>query len=158
MTEAPEINADFRDMMEALVEAGARFVVVGAHALAAHGVPRATGDFDLFVEPTAANARRVLAALAAFGAPIGAHQISETDLTTPGLVYQIGLPPRRIDILTSIDGVTFDQAWAGHLDVELDRLRVPVLGRAELIANKLATGRPKDRGDLDLLRKQSGEL
>jgi hypothetical protein len=152
MTEQPDYNADFRDMIAELLGAEARFVVVGAHAMAAHGVPRATGDFDLFVEPEAANARRVILALQAFGAPLDAHGIKETDLTSPGLVYQVGLPPRRIDLLTSIDGVPFEAAWAGRIHVSVDGLEIPVLGRAELIANKQAAGRVKDRADLELLR------
>lgn len=151
MADQPAFNADFRDMIDALLAAGARFVVVGAHAMAAHGVPRATGDFDIFVEPEPGNAQRVLAALRDFGAPIDAHGISETDLITPGLVYQIGLPPRRIDVLTSIDGVTFEEAWSGRSLVSIDGVELPVLGRGELIANKRAAGRAKDRVDLGLL-------
>lgn len=139
-------------MIAAMLAAGARFIVVGAHAMAAHGVPRATGDFDLFIEPEPTNAQRVMAALRDFGAPLDAHGIQEADLAAPGLVYQIGLPPRRIDLLTSIDGVTFDAAWAGRIQVAVDGLKLPVLGRAELIANKQATGRAKDRADLELLR------
>lgn len=92
-----------------------------------------------------------LAAPRDFGAPIDAHGIDETDLGTPGPVYQIGLPPRRIDILTSIDGVTFAQAWSGRSRVIIDGTEVPVLGRGELIANKQAAGRAKDRADLALL-------
>lgn len=152
MTEQPEYSADFRDMIAAMLAAGARFIVVGAHAMAAHGVPRATGDFDLFIKPEATNAKRVMAALRDFGAPLDTHGIQEADLAAPGLVYQIGLPPRRIDLLTSIDGVTFDAAWAGRIQVAVDGLTLPVLGRAELIANKQATGRAKDRIDLELLR------
>lgn len=152
MTEQPEYSADFQDMIAAMLAAGARFIVVGAHAMAAHGVPRATGDFDLFIEPEPTNAQRVMAALRDFGAPLDAHGIQEADLAAPGLVYQIGLPPRRIDLLTSIDGVTFDAAWAGRIQVAVDGLKLPVLGRAELIANKQATGRAKDRIDLELLR------
>jgi hypothetical protein len=151
MTEEPGFNVDFRDMIEALHAARADFIVVGAHALAAHGIPRATGDFDILVKPTPENAMRVLAALRRFGAPIDTHRLSEADLTAPGLVYQIGLPPRRIDILTSIDGVDYAAARAGRLDVQLGGLTIPVLGRAELVANKRATGRPKDRLDLGLL-------
>jgi hypothetical protein len=152
MTEQPDYNADFRDMIAALIGAAARFVVVGAHAMAAHGVPRATGDFDIFVEPGATNARRVILALREFGAPLDAHGINEADLAAPGLVYQVGLPPRRIDLLTSIDGVPFETAWAGRILVSVDGLEIPVLGRAELIANKQAAGRVKDRADLELLR------
>lgn len=151
MSAQPGFNEDFKDIVDALLTAEARFVVIGAHAMAAQGVPRATGDFDLFIEPEASNARRVLAALHEFGAPVDAHGIGETDLATPGLIYQIGLPPRRIDILTSIDGVTFAEAWKGRIQVLLDGTPIPVLGRAELIANKRAAGRAKDHADLALL-------
>jgi hypothetical protein len=156
MAEPPDFNADFRDMVEALQQAGAAFVVVGAHALAAHGIPRATGDFDILVQPTPENAARVIAAFQQFGAPIDAHHLSQADLSTPGLVYQIGLPPRRIDILTAIDGVDFATAYAGRLEVQLEGVTVPVLGRAELIANKRATDRAKDRLDLELLHAAGG--
>lgn len=153
MAERPEFNPDFTDMIQALQEAGALFVIVGAHALTAHGIPRATGDFDIFVAPTQDNAARVLSALHRFGAPIHAHSLSSADLAAPGLVYQIGLPPRRIDIITSIDGVDFAMAHAGRLEVKLGDISVPVLGHNELVVNKRASGRAKDRLDLELLRQ-----
>lgn len=111
MGKVPELNEDFADMLHCLGEAGVEFVIVGAHALAAHGIARATGDIDIFVKPSAENAERVLAALTAFGAPLDSHGIAPADFARPGLVYQIGLPPRRIDLLTEISGVSFDEAW-----------------------------------------------
>ncbi len=146
------LNDDFRDLLEALAGAGADFVVVGAHALAAHGFPRATGDLDVLVRPSRENARRVLAALGAFGAPLAQHGVTEADLAQAGTVYQIGLPPRRIDVLTAISGVTFDEAFGSRLVVQVDGRPVPFLGRDALLANKLASGRPKDLLDADLLR------
>jgi hypothetical protein len=148
------LNEDFLDVLEALCGKSADFVVVGAHAMAVHGVPRATGDLDILVRPSAENAGRVLAALRAFGAPIDDHGITAADLTVPGTVYQIGLPPRRIDILTQISGVTFDEAWDSRIALSVPGLEIPVLGRAALARNKRAAGRDKDLADLRLLEEQ----
>ena len=145
------MNEDFRDLVSALLDAGARFLVVGAHALAVHGVPRATGDLDVWVSTEAANAERVWAALARFGAPAAAMGVSRQDLMRPDQVVQIGLPPRRIDILTSISGVSFDEAWKGRVTHDVGGLTVPFLGRDALVRNKRATGRTKDRADLEAL-------
>lgn len=147
----PELNDDFRDLLRALTGERVHFVVVGAHALAAHGIVRATGDLDVLVRPTVTNAARLLRALTTFGAPVAAHHIRKNDFAREGNVYQIGLPPRRIDILTSISGVTFGQAYRSRLVVEVDGLQVPVLGRAMLLENKRASGRPKDRLDVAAL-------
>ncbi|MFH1278828.1 MAG: hypothetical protein ABIK65_10670 [Candidatus Eisenbacteria bacterium] len=143
------LNPDFRDMLSALCEEEAEFLVVGAYALAAHGLPRATGDLDIWVRPTEENGERVLKALVRFGAPL--HDLRIEDLRTSEVVYQIGVPPRRIDILTSIDGVPFDEAWPRRLDLEIEGLRFPVLGREEMIRNKRASGRPQDLADVERL-------
>jgi len=143
------MNRDFAEMLSALSEAGAEFLVVGAHALAAHGTPRATGDLDIWVNPTRDNAARVLAALAAYGAPLA--DLTIDDLTKPDTVFQIGVVPCRVDILSGISGVQFAHAWANRLVVEVEGIQVPVLGRADFKANKRASGRPKDLLDLDLL-------
>ncbi|MFN2315451.1 MAG: hypothetical protein ABR551_03330 [Gemmatimonadales bacterium] len=140
--------ADFRDLLAALVEAQARFLVVGAHALAAHGVPRMTGDLDLWVEPTAPNAARVWAALTRFGAPLESLSLTESDLVRPDQVIQLGLPPYRIDLLTGISGVGFAEAWEGRLDGTLFEVPVAFIGRAEFIRNKRAAGRPRDLDDI----------
>lgn len=145
------MNQDFRDLLAALLGAEARFLVVGAHAMAVHGVPRATGDLDVWIASDPANAERVWSALVQFGAPVAAMGVSRDDLTHPGQVVQIGLPPRRIDILTSISGVAFDEAWPGRVTHEVDGLRVPFLGRAALVRNKRASGRTKDQADLEAL-------
>lgn len=152
MTE-PQLNDDFLDMLAALDRAAVEFIVVGAHALAAHGIPRATGDFDILLRPSKENAARVLDALRDFGAPITAHGISTSDLEQPGMVYQIGLPPRRIDLLTGISGVTFDEAWASKLEVSVGGRVFFVLGREALVANKLASGRDKDLVDVAALQR-----
>ena len=145
------MNRDFVEMLSALFEAGAEFLVVGAHALAAHGKPRATGDLDLWVRASPENAVRVMAALKKFGAPL--FDLSLEDLSTPGIVFQMGLPPCRIDLLTGISGVTFDEAWPGRLEATVAGLRLPFLGRAELVKNKRAAGRPKDLVDAAELEK-----
>lgn len=149
----PKLNDDFRDLLAALTDAEASFLIVGAHALAAHGVLRATGDLDIFVEPSAENAHRVVSALRSFGAPLALHGVSEEDFQAPGMVYQIGLPPRRIDLLTQISGVAFKEAWEGRLEVVVSDLPVCLLGREALIKNKLASGRKKDLLDVELLRQ-----
>lgn len=99
MADEPRLFDDYLDLLRELDEAGAEYVVVGAHALAAHGLPRATGDFDVFVRPSLENAQRVAQALRAFGATLEAHGVQVEDFATPGTVYQLGLPPRRIDLL-----------------------------------------------------------
>ena len=141
------MNRDFAEMLSALSEAGAEFLIVGAHALAAHGIPRATGDLDIWVKPTPANARRVMQALASFGAPLG--DLTLEDLTRPDTVFQIGVPPSRVDILTGVTGVQFDEAWPRRVALDLEGAEVPVIGRDDFIRNKRATGRPKDLADID---------
>ena len=143
------LNSHFREMLSALADAEAEYLLIGAYAMAAHGCPRATGDIDLWVRPTAENAAKVWAALLAFRAPTSG--VTPQDFTEPDLVYQIGLPPQRIDLLTGVDGVNFDEAWPNRLLVELDGLTVPVIARDDLKRNKKATGRQKDLQDLNLL-------
>jgi hypothetical protein len=147
---APEWNEDFEDLLVAFERANVEFVIVGAHAMAVEGVPRATGDLDILVRPSPENAQRVFAALIAFRAPVRAHGITANDFCEAGSVYQIGLPPRRIDILTSISGVDFETAWASRVMAGAYGVR-PFLGREALIANKRAAGRPKDLADVFLL-------
>jgi hypothetical protein len=136
-----------------LSAADARFLLVGAYAVSVHAEPRATGDLDLWVEPTPENAARVHGALRTFGAPL--HELTVDDLATPDVVFQIGLPPRRVDILTSITGVRFSDAWADHVEVTYGDLQVPVIGRDALLTNKRALGRPKDLLDIDLLQRRT---
>jgi hypothetical protein len=145
------VNDDFQDLLAALLEAGVRFLVVGAHAMAAHGVPRATGDLDVWIAADPANADRVWTALLRFGAPVAAMGVRREDLTRADTVVQIGLPPRRIDLLTTITGVGFDEAWSGRVTHPVAGLAIPFLGRAELVRNKRATGRAKDLADLEAL-------
>jgi hypothetical protein len=143
------MNRDFVEMLSALSAERARFLVVGAHALAAHGTPRATGDLDIFIDRSPENVARVLAALRAFGAPL--FDLTATDLEAADTVFQIGVVPCRIDILTGISGVTFVEAWNGRVTLSIEGVPVPVIGRDEFIRNKRSSGRPKDLADLALL-------
>lgn len=143
------MNPDFDEMLSALSDAGAEFLIVGAHALAAHGHPRATGDLDIWIRPTPENAHRVWRALGAFGAPLA--DLTQDELARPGLVFQIGVVPRRIDILTEISGVAFENAWGRRLETLVEGRRLPILGRQDLLANKRAAGRTKDLADIALL-------
>jgi hypothetical protein len=143
------LNPDFRDLLSAFIDANVEFLVVGGYAMAVHRLPRATKDLDLWVRPSADNARRVLHALEAFGAP--RQGLTEEDLRTEGTIYQVGVPPNRVDVITLVDGVRFEDAWRDRASVEIERLRIPVIGRAHLILNKRAVGRPQDLVDADLL-------
>ena len=143
------LNPDFRDLLSVFLDAQVEFLVVGGYAMAAHRLPRATKDLDLWVRPAVDNARRALRAIDAFGAP--RHGLSEVDLQTEGTIYQIGVPPNRVDVITVIDGVRFDDAWRNRTTVEIEGLRVPVIGRAHLVLNKRTVGRPQDLLDADLL-------
>lgn len=149
------MNKDYHDILSALVAQNARFLVVGAHALAAHGYPRATVDLDLWIEPTPENARRVWRALAEFGAPLGDLLVSESDLVRPDVVAQFGLAPNRIDILTGVSGLTFEQAWPNRVENTLEGVQVPVIGLRDLVENKRAAGRDRDRADIQGLEGRS---
>jgi hypothetical protein len=147
------INPDFRDLFAALNDAGAKYLLVGGYALAVHAAPRFTRDLDVWVESSPANAARVMAALRAFGAPL--ESLAEADLARADIVFQMGLPPNRIDLVTGIDGVGFDEAWPARVSTTYGDQDVPVIGRAHLVANKRATGRPQDALDADLLERES---
>lgn len=148
-----ELLDDFRDLLIELLDAGAEFVVVGGHAVAHHGHPRATKDLDVLVRPDSANAQRVYRALAAFGAPLHAFEVTEADFAHYGGVLQIGLPPRRIDVLNRISGTTFAEAIAEGASFELEGRRVPVIGLQALLKNKRAAGRAQDIADVQALAK-----
>jgi hypothetical protein len=150
MTEQP--GDDWADVLIALLDAKVRFLVVGAHALAVHGVPRATQDLDVWVEPSPENAARVWQALAAFGAPLEDLGIRVEDFCTRGTVVQLGLPPRRIDVLTTISGVdSFAAAWQSRVERAVHGRQVPFIGREMLIANKRSAGRLRDLADVEAL-------
>ena len=144
------LSKDFNEFIESLRSNAVEFLVVGAHALAAHGRPRYTGDLDIWVRPERENITRLLAALDAFG--FGALGISVDDFMTPEAMVQLGYPPARIDLLTAIDGVTFEECFAHRIDVDVGGALLPVISLDDLIRNKLATGRAKDIVDVESLR------
>ncbi len=144
---------DFRDLLVELADSGAEFVVVGGHAVAFHGHPRATKDLDVLVRPTRDNAGKVYEALAAFGAPLASFDVTQDDFATYDGVLQIGLPPVRIDVLNRADGITFDEAVAAGDAFELEGRRIPVIGRLALLKNKRAAGRTQDLADIEALEK-----
>jgi hypothetical protein len=146
------LNPDFRDMLSALNDEHVEFLLVGAYALAVHGLPRATGDMDIWIRCSDENAQRVWRALQSFGAPL--TEVTLDDLKTPNTVFQIGVAPRRIDILMSIDGVEFDEAWPQRMIVEVEGQTLTVLSRAHLLQNKKASGRPKDLADIAWLESE----
>ena len=149
------VNQDFKDLIAELNAQGVEYLVVGAHALAAHGIVRATKDIDFWVRPTEFNARRAYRALASFGAPL--DDLTEQDLTTPGLIFQIGVPPVRVDVITSIDGVEFDEAWPDRLESIFGDEPIAVLSIHHLIQNKRAAGRLQDLADVERLERLLGE-
>jgi hypothetical protein len=149
-----ELFDDFRDILVELHKAGARFVVLGGHAVAFHGHPRATKDLDILVEANPDNASRVYAALAAFGAPLSAFEVGVEDFASYDGVLQLGVPPRRIDIINRADGITFAEALADGESFELDGCAIPVIGRSALIKNKRAAGRAQDIADVKALHTE----
>jgi hypothetical protein len=147
------LNPDFREILSALNAERAEYLLVGAYAVAAHGIPRATGDIGLWIRPTTQNAKAVWNALEKFGAALS--HFSLADLEKPDLVFQFGVAPQRIDMMTSIDGVEFDAAWAEHMSFRIDEIEVPTISLRHLILNKKATGRPQDIADASRLSGDS---
>ena len=144
-------SSDFADLFAALNAARADYLLVGAHALAVHGVIRGTKDLNVWVRPSADNAPRVYRAIASFGAPLAG--VTVDDFSKPGIVFQIGVPPVRIDLTTVIDGVAFEDAWGARVSTMFEGQPIAVLSREHLIANKRATGRPQDLVDVERLER-----
>ena len=147
-----ELDKDFNEFVELFLEHNVRFLIVGGYALAAHGLPRATGDLDAWVWINPENAQNIMRALNAFG--FQNLLLTESDFSKENSIIQLGYPPFRIDILTSIDGVAFDQAWEKKVVVELNGMNVPFIGREDLITNKKAAGRPQDIADVSRLTSE----
>ena len=127
-------------------------MVIGAYAVGVHGRPRATKDLDVWIDATPTNALLVLEALRQFGAPLG--DLSASDIDHVGTGFKMGIPPRRIDILTQIEGITFDEAWPNRIEGEFaEGVRCPVIGLADIIANKRAVARPQDLADVAVLER-----
>ena len=143
------LNEDYKDMLRALHDENVRFILVGAYALAAHGYPRATMDIDIWVMPSPENAEAVLKALRRFGAPL--HHLTKADLTKDGTIFQIGVAPRRIDIITAASGLCFEQSYQHSISVNIEGIDVRIPSVDDLIINKKATGRTKDLADAEAL-------
>ena len=145
------LNADFKEIISAFNSASVEYMVVGAYAVAAHGIPHATGDIDLWVRRSGSNAERVWRALSEFGAPLDRFTVG--DFTAPDTIVQFGVVPNRIDILTSIEAVEFEDAWPERLQVTMDGIEMNVVGRNHLLRNKRAVGRPQDIADAERLTR-----
>jgi hypothetical protein len=144
-----KLQADLREFIELLNSHNVDYLVVGGHAVAFHGHPRFTGDIDFLIRATPANARRVLRVLQEFG--FGEIGIGEADLIEAGRIVQLGQPPNRIDLLTSISGVDFESAWGSRVPTTMDDQPVNLIGWDDLVRNKRMSGRQKDLADLEKL-------
>jgi predicted nucleotidyltransferase len=143
------LNEDYRDMLHALSDEKVKFLLVGAYALAAYGYLRATMDIDIWVMPSHQNADAVLRALRRFGAPL--HNLTKEDLQKEGTIFQIGVAPRRIDIITAASGLQFDETYRRSLSVNIEGIEVHIPAIDDLICNKRAVGRTKDLADAEEL-------
>ena len=150
-----KLNPDFLDILADFSSEKVEYLVVGGWALAFHGYVRATGDIDLWIRISRANAEKVWRALKRFGAPL--FDLTLEDLLRPGMVYQMGVPPNRIDILNEITGVEFDVAWESKTFIQVDELSIPLIAKPLLIKNKRETDRPKDRSDVIWLESNDGD-
>lgn len=148
------LDPDFSEFIECCVARDVRFLIVGGYALAAHGHPRFTKDLDVWLWLGSGNARRVVDALDDFG--FGSLGLTANDFEVPGAVVQLGYPPKRIDLLTSIDGVAFDDCWAARMEIEVGGLLIPFIDLPNLVANKRASGRPQDLADVAALVEGGG--
>lgn len=147
-----EIRNDFKELLELFNKHKVEYLIVGGYALAFHGAPRFTGDIDLFVRPIRENSERILGALSEFG--FGSLDLSEDDFTMPGKVIQLGVPPIRIDIITSLSGLSWEKADMGKVTGQYGRTQACFIGREDFIANKKATGRKRDIADIEALGEQ----
>jgi hypothetical protein len=145
------LNEDYRDMLQALVDENVRFMLVGSYALAAHGYPRATMDMDIWVQPSPENADAVFQALKRFGAPL--QNLTRQDLQRDDTVFQIGVAPRRIDIITSASGLRFEETFDRSLAVNIEGIEIHIPSLPDLIINKRASGRTRDIADAEALEE-----
>ena len=148
------MNEDFEQLLSTLARHNVGFLVVGGIALGIHGLQRSTGDIDIWTKPDPANARRVFDALREFGMPLAAFDVGPEDFAVPGRVVQFGLPPRRVDVITSVDGLEFDEAWEARAEMTVAGCRVPVISLIDLLRNKQAVDRPQDRVDVRAIRRE----
>ncbi|OIP64556.1 MAG: hypothetical protein CO150_03110 [Nitrospirae bacterium CG_4_9_14_3_um_filter_53_35] len=143
------LNEDYKDILQVLSDEKVRFLLVGAYAMAAHGYPRATMDIDIWVMPSPQNADAVLRALRRFGAPL--HNLTKEDLQKDGTIFQIGVAPRRIDIITAASGLQFEETYRRSLSLNIEGIEVHILSIDDLIRNKRTSGRTKDLADVEAL-------
>jgi hypothetical protein len=143
------VNSDFSDLLRLFNVNQARYLVIGGYAMIQYAEPRYTKDLDIWISTDATNAKAIYKALLEFGAPL--EDLTEADFSKEGYFYQMGVPPVRVDILMGIPGVVFEEAWARRVEVDFDGLPVPFISRQDLIDSKLASGRPQDLLDADLL-------
>jgi len=147
-----EVQKDLRDLLELLNAHKVEYLIAGAYALAFHGAPRYTGDMEICVKPNSTNAQRIMAALNDFG--FGSAELSATDFETEDRVVELGLPPVRVDIVTSITGVSWEEAASGRIEGKYGDVFVYYIGRQQFISNKRALGRKKDLADLEALGEE----
>lgn len=147
-----EVQPDFRDLLELFNRHQVEFMLVGGYALAFHGVPRYTGDMDVFVRVSAKNAMRIMAALNEFG--FGSAGLATEDFLKENMVVQLGVPPVRVDIVTSLTGISWEEAYSNKVQGKYGNVPVFYIGRQEFISNKKATGRHKDLADLEALGEE----
>ena len=140
-------------MLQILLKNRVKFLVVGAYAMGAYGYPRATGDIDIWVESSPENSEKIYQSLSEFGAPIS--DIEQKTFCVEGIVFQIGLAPRRIDIITKIEGVNFQNAYSDKREIEVEGIKIPFISKEDLIKNKESTGREKDKLDAKYLRQNN---
>ncbi len=145
------LQKDLREFIELLNSNEAEYVIIGAHALAFHGVPRYTGDLDIAVRVSAANAAKLAQAVTEFG--FAETGLSEKDFLVPDQIIQLGRPPNRVDILNSLSGITFEELWSGRIRTTLDGVSVNMISKEHLIQNKRAVGRPQDLADVKKLEQ-----
>ena len=145
------LNEDYKEMLQILLNNKVKFLIVGAYAMGVHGYPRATGDFDIWVENSLENSKNIYRSLSEFGVPLS--EILEDTFTKKGIIFQIGVAPRRIDIITYIDGVNFEEAYKTKETIKLENLPLPFLSKENLIKNKQSTGREKDKLDIKYLKE-----
>jgi len=145
------LNEDYKDMLQTLLGNEVKFLIVGAYALAAYGYPRATGDFDIWIEASAENSKKILSSLTSFGATTSG--LTEKTFMEKGIVFQIGIAPRRIDLITHIDRVDFSDAYPSRKTIVIEGLNLPFISKENLIQNKKSTGRDKDLVDVKHLEE-----
>ena len=145
------LNKDYKEMLQSLLDLDVKFLVIGAYAMAVYGYIRATGDIDIWIMASHNNSEKIYKALKIFGAPM--EQITEDAFAKEGTIFQLGVAPRRIDLITRIDGVDFEQAYSNRSEVVIDGINIPLISKENLIKNKENTGRAKDLLDAEKLRK-----